>query len=119
MPLRLLLPQLLLVIKHMFNTLITTSLFHSHWEHAQIITDPKSSNIYSSVYVQSIRNKHICITALTDVSDHIWRNFDNDNLTFLILIDNLKALDCVLYSKLTEQVYFSSTACIYIIVPSI
>lgn len=60
------------------------------------------------------RLKHSCITALTDVINNIRANLDNNDISFLVLLDHSKAFDCVdhehLCLKLRQQFSFSNTA---------
>lgn len=78
------------------------------------ITDYLSTHDLLTDRQSGFRPKHSCITALTDVTNCIRHNMDNNEITLLVLLDHSKAFDCVdhdiLCSKLHSQFNFSTTA---------
>lgn len=128
--LKILLPNLIAFITHIFNTIITKSCFPTIWKHAKIIPIPKSNNEYRPIALlpylskafekilhhqintylnynlllspkqSGFRAKHSCITALTDVSEEIRSSIDTKEVSILTLLDHSKAFDCVNHEKL-------------------
>lgn len=130
---KLILPQLLPYITHLFNTVLTSSCFPKCWLHAKIIPIPKSKNEYRPIailpyfskvmeklmYFQMLshlsdnkllskhqsgfRPKHSCITALIDVAENIRQDVDVGKLGILILLDHSKAFDTVDHCILSSK----------------
>lgn len=127
---KILLPNLIAFITHIFNTIITKSCFPTIWKHAKIIPVPKSNNEYRPIALlpylskafekilhlqmntylndnlllspkqSGFRAKHSCITALIDVSEEIRSSIDTKEVCILTLLDHSKAFDCVDHEKL-------------------
>lgn len=68
----------------------------------QISTFLERENILTSKQ-SGFRKKNSCITALISVSEDIRKSIDNDDVTFLILLDFSKAFDMVNHSILCEK----------------
>lgn len=131
--LKILLPQLLPIITHIFNRIITTSNYPNRWKIAKIIPIPKPNSEYrpiailpflSKVFERILRNqmndfllsnnlltdrqsgfreKNSCITALVDVAEDIRKMIDDKNIALLILLDHSKAFDTVDHKMLCNK----------------
>jgi len=123
--LKLLLPKLVPVITHIFNTIFTKSVFPKKWKLAKIIPIPKSGDDFRpiailpylskafeylmykqmSLYFTSnclltdrqsgFRPKRSCTTAVIDVSESVRQNIEANKPTFLILLDCSKAFNSI------------------------
>ena len=132
---RLLLPKISRYITHIFNTIITTSLFPNCWKHAKVIPVPKSSSEYRPISIlpflskvlerllhnqintylndhqllfnkqSGFRTGHSCVSSLISVSEDIRSNIDNGGITFLVLLDHSKAFDSVNHDILCKKIY--------------
>lgn len=118
-------PYLVPYVTHIFNTILSTSIFPEKWKIAKIIPIPKSSNDFRPIAIlpflskafelivyQQI-NRHLekfsllssrqsgfrakmgCITALVDVIEDIRHYLDEDKVSFLLLLDHTKAFDSI------------------------
>ena len=120
---KLLLPLLLPYIVHIYNTILTSSVFPSQWKKAKVFPLPKTNNDlrpvailpFFSKGIEKIMQKQIntyledhkllfdrqsgfrshrsCITALCDVSEEIRSALDKNEIAFLLLLDHTKAFD--------------------------
>ena len=52
------------------------------------------SNNLMDKYQSAYREQHSTITALTEITDHIYKSLDNSDITLLVLLDYSKAFDC-------------------------
>lgn len=123
--LKILLPQLLPIITHIFNKIIASSCYPSKWKKAKIIPIPKSNSDYRPIAIlpflskaferllhnqmslfldnnnlitdrqSGFRKKHSCLTALIDVVEDLRKDIDERKVTFLVLLDHSKAFDTV------------------------
>jgi len=117
--------EILPFLTYLFNSIITYSIFPSHWKHAKVIPIPKANNElrpisilpFFSKVLEDIMNKQIrayclennlltekqsgfranrgCITALIDVSEDIRSDVDKGKYVFLVLLDHSKAFNTV------------------------
>lgn len=122
---KIILPQILPFVTHLFNTIIMSGNFPSRWRHAKIIPLPKTKtefrpiailpyfskvlekimssqmnshlveHNYLSNYQSGFRSKHSCITALIDVAENIRSDIDEGKIEILVLLDHSKAFDTV------------------------
>lgn len=122
---KLLMPQILPYITHLFNSIIVSSVFPLHWKHSKIIPVPKSNSEFRPIAILSylskafekilhsqmsayldtykllnnkqsgFRPKHSCVTALADVTEDIRLATDSAKVTILVLLDHSKAFDTV------------------------
>lgn len=123
--LKLLLPNILPYLAHIFNTILTKSTFPTAWKYTKIIPIPKSTKDFrpiailpylskvleSMMYVQindylhkncllsdrqsGFRSKRSCVTALLDVTEDLRARMDDNMVSFLVLLDHSKAFDNV------------------------
>lgn len=130
---RILLPHILPYITHLFNSIITSSIFPTFWKLSKIIPIPKSRSEYRPIAIlcflskvfekllhkqiseneqicslmtskqSGFRPNHSCITALAEVSENIRRSLDDGNVSFLVLLDHSKAFDSVEYNILCSK----------------
>lgn len=130
---KILLPYLLPYISHLFNTILTTSIFPKRWKHAKIIPVPKTTSEFRPIAIlpymskalerimhdqintylrrfkllnekqSGFRQKHSCITALIDVTEDIRDAIDGRNVSFLVLLDHSKAFDTVNHNILCSK----------------
>lgn len=119
--LKLLLPYLLSHLTHIFNTILTTSEFPLTWKSAKVLPIPKSGNELRPIcilpmiskafekilclqitnyiekhkllskYQSGFREKHSCLSALIYVCEEIRSAIDNNEVSFLGLLDFSKA----------------------------
>lgn len=130
---KLLLPHIITYITYIFNNILATSTFPSTWKYAKIIPVPKAGNDYRPIailpYLSKIfeklihkqmlqyvldkglltsrqsgfRPKHSCITALVDVVEGIRSKIDDDQVSFLVLLDHSKVFDTVHHATLCNK----------------
>lgn len=128
-----LMPKLLPYVTHLFNTILTKSVFPEGWKLSKIIPIPKQNNDYRPIAIlpflskvmENIMSKQIndyikqknllsdkqsgfvkmksCITALSDVIENLRSDLDKSMVSFLILLDHSKAFDTVDHSILTKK----------------
>ena len=138
------LPFILAHITHIFNNIIRYSLFPSAWKMVKIVPIPKTNSEFRPIAIlpflskvfevllnrqiqrfiaennilsdwqSGYRSKHSCLTALLDVSENIRSSIDNNDVSFLTLLDHTKAFDTVNHNTLCSKLYkmynFSSSA---------
>lgn len=122
---RLILPQIISIITHLFNFIITSSNFPERWRHSKIVPIPKSKTEYRPIailpylskvfekvlhyqmcsYIESsallaenqsgFRAKHSCVTTLTDVVEDLRLSIDDKRVNVLVLLDHSKAFDTI------------------------
>lgn len=122
---KIILPQILPFITHLFNTIFMSSTFPKRWRHAKIIPLPKTRTEFRPIailpyfskvmeklmHVQMVlhlnqydllskhqsgfRPKHSCTTALIDVAEELRSHVDEGKLGILVLLDHSKAFDTV------------------------
>lgn len=127
------LPQVLPFITHIFNTILTTSIYPDLWKWAKVIPLPKSNREYRPISVlpflskvfekimskqmnehisnnnllsskqSGFRSKRGCITTLIDVSEDLRYIVDNGDIAFLTLLDHSKAFDSVDHEILIKK----------------
>lgn len=130
---RILLPHILPYITHLFNSILTSSVFPKFWKQSKIIPIPKSRTEYRPIAIlcflskifekllhrqisenvqicslmtdrqSGFRPNHSCVTALAEVSENIRQNLDEGNVSFLVLLDHSKAFDSVEYNILCSK----------------
>lgn len=113
---KLLMPQILPYITHLFNSIIISSVFPSQWRHSKIIPVPKSNSEFRPIAIlpylskvfekilhkqmssyldncnilnkkqSGFRPKHSCVTALADVSEDIRHATNSGEVTIMILL---------------------------------
>jgi len=123
--LKIILIGLLPFITHIFNTILTKSIYPKAWKIAKIIPIPKTDNEYRPIAIlpylskafeillyrqmynffvanslltnrqSGFRPKRSCTTAVLDVSEDIRKNSDAKKPTFLILLDCTKAFESI------------------------
>lgn len=128
--LKILLPNILPYITHIFNSILLKSYFPSAWKYARIMPIPKTDGTFrpiailpylSKVFEKIINNEivtfinsnslmnclqsgfranHSCTTALLKVSEDIRSDLDSNMVSFLVLLDHSKAFDTVDHSIL-------------------
>jgi len=142
--LKIILPYILPFITYIFNTVLTTSVFPKSWKTAKVIPVPKGANDFRPISILPIfskaleqimakqmmeflkqnalltdrqsgyRSNRSCLTAVIDVSEDIRGNIENNEVTFLLLLDHSKAFETVdpliMSLKLSTQFNFSSPA---------
>lgn len=130
---KLLLPSILPFVTHIFNTILTTSIYPQRWKQAKVLPIPKSATEYRPIAIlpflsksfekllhqqlssylndyklltdrqSGFRAKHSCITALTDVTEDIRREIDVGRVVTLVLLDHSKAFDTVDHKILMQK----------------
>ena len=133
--LKILLPNILPYICHVFNTIIMTSTFPKNWKQAKIIPIAKPNGEYrpisilpylSKVFEQLLfnqiqtfidqnsmlnrkqsgfRKNRSCTTSIIDVTEDIRINQDKKFVTFLLLLDFSKAFDTIDHNILCSKLY--------------
>lgn len=133
---RLILPQILPYITHLFNTIVMSSSFPNRWRHAKIIPIPKNGTEFRPIAIlpffskvmeklmhaqmishlnkfsllserqSGFRQKHSCVTALIDVAEDLRSDMDQDKLVILVLLDHSKAFDTVDHGILYSKLKF-------------
>lgn len=123
--LKLIVPKLLPFLTHLFNTILTKSIFPDVWKKAKIIPIPKNNGEFRpiailpclskamenimknqiNVYINErnlltekqsgFRQRRSCTTVLIDVVEELRSKLDNDMVSFLVLLDHSKAFDTV------------------------
>lgn len=128
-----LLPLLLPHVTHIFNHVLTTSIFPNSWKRAKIVPIPKSNSEYRPIAILPFLSKALeniiykqinafvlehhlltdrqsgfragrsCTTALLDIAENIRSNIDSNGLTYLVLLDHSKAFDSVNHAILSTK----------------
>lgn len=128
--LKILLPDCLPYITHIFNTILLKSYYPKDWKYARIIPIPKDDKTYRPISIlpylskvfekiinteiasfidrnsllncmqSGFRSNHSCTTALLKVSEDLRANLDNNMISFLVLLDHSKAFDSVDHNML-------------------
>lgn len=131
--LKILLPKLLHILRHIFNEIIMRASFPTCWKIAKILPLPKKNGDYrpiailpflskilekilyrdilnfitnNSLLVDSqsgFRKNRSCVTALIDVTEQIRSKIDRNHISFLVLLDYSKAFDSVIPSFLITK----------------
>jgi len=120
-------------ITHIFNSILTTSVFPKSWKRVKITPIPKSENEYRPIAILSVlskalekimsqqmadfflenkmlttkqsgfRPKRSCVTALIKVCEDIRKSVDTNEIVFLLLLDFSKAFDNVNHRQLLKK----------------
>jgi len=120
-------------ITHIFNTILTTSVFPKSWKKVKITPIPKSNTEYRPIAILPVlskaleklmasqmseflvkqnllsdkqsgfRPKRSCVTALISVCEDIRKSLDNNEIIILLLLDFSKAFDNVNHRQLLKK----------------
>ena len=120
-------------ITHIFNSILTTSVFPKSWKRVKITRIPKSEHEYRPIAILSVlskalekimsqqmadfllenkmltakqsgfRPKRSCVTALIKVCEDIRKSVDINEIVFLLLLDFSKAFDNVNHKQLLRK----------------
>ncbi|XP_075157817.1 uncharacterized protein LOC142231083 [Haematobia irritans] len=131
--LKLLLPICLPYFTHIFNTVLTKSIFPNTWKYTKIIPLPKPNKefrpiailpylskvlerlMYEQINTYIISKKLLterqsgfrpmrsCATVLTDVVEYLRSKMDQNLVSILVLLDHSKAFDTVNHSILVQK----------------